>query len=111
MATTTSPMEAARAATADVCRARTSSSAEKGSVQAANSAKKLRLTKVDAGFGPCANQPNSNQNCRAAHSEAMTAPPWMPHASQGRRSRDKVFRPSQSSSPKRNQRIASTPPR
>ena len=47
------PSVKASTATRGALRACASSRAEKGSVQTTNSAKKLRLTKVDAGFGPC----------------------------------------------------------
>ena len=55
-------------------RARASRSALKAIVQVANSAKKLRLTKVDAGLGPCGKYLKSIQNCRAVHSDATTTP-------------------------------------
>jgi hypothetical protein len=53
---------------------RAMSMAENGSVQTTNSAKKLRLTKVDAGLGPCGKYLKSVQNCSAVHSDATTAP-------------------------------------
>ncbi len=54
--------------------ARVISNTENGSVQTTNSAKKLRLTKVDAGFGPCGKYLKSTQNCRTVHSDAIIAP-------------------------------------
>ena len=92
-------------------RARSSSNSENGNVQTTNSAKKLRLTKVDAGLGPCGNSFMSNQNCSAVHSEATTAPAWMLVAIMGTCSRLKLLSPSQSNSPRMNQRMASPPPR
>ena len=55
-------------------RALAASHSDSGSVQIKNSAKKLRFTNVEAGFGPCAKNPKSNQNCSAVHNEATMAP-------------------------------------
>ena len=111
IATMLKPSEKASSVTVALLRARASSQTENGSVQTTNSAKKLRLTKVDAGLGPCGKKDMSVQNCSAVQSEATKAPVWMPQASSGMRSRSRVFRPSQTMSVKMNQRIASTPPR
>ena len=111
METITNPPVTASKAICPRLRARASNSAANGSVQVANSAKKLRLTKVEAGFGPCGKKRKSIQNCNAAHSAATTAPPWTAHASSGNRSRVSVFSPSHNSRLKMNQRIASTPAR
>src|SRR6185369_14637033 len=80
-------------------------------VQTANSAKKLRLTKVDAGCGPWGKKPKATQNCSAAQSAATTAPACTPQASIGIRSRDSVLTPSQTSRLKTNQRTTSVPAR
>lgn len=87
------------------------SQAESGKALTAYSAKKLRLTKVDAGAAPWGNQRKSNQNCSATHSDATKAPACMPHSSVGRFSRVSTFSPSHSSKLNKNQRIASTPAR
>ena len=73
-ATMLKPSVKASAAIRDLPLACASNSAEKGSVHTTNSAKKLRLTKVDAGFGPCGKKLKSNQNCKAAQRDATTAP-------------------------------------
>ena len=111
MATMTSPVLKASNADCALWRDRASSSAANGRVQTVNSAKKLRLTKVEAGCGPCGKKPRLTQNCSTAHSDATAAPPWIPQASSGRRSRARVLRPSHSSRAKMNQRMASTPAR
>ena len=72
MATMMSPVLADSNATCELCRARASSKAAKGRVQTANSAKKLRLTNVEAGCGPCGKNWKSTQNCSAAQSEATS---------------------------------------
>ena len=92
-------------------RARAKSHTENGTVHTTYSANMLRLTKVDAGFGPCGNRLKSTKNCSTVHKEAATAPQWMALASNGSRSRVNVLRPSHKSRLKMNQRIASTPAR
>jgi hypothetical protein len=107
----TKPTLAASATAVAVRFARASSSTPKGKAQTANSAKKLRLMKVEAGCAPCGNGLAPVQNCRTAQPEAMSAPPWTHQASMGNRSREKVFSPSHTISANRNQRTASTPAR
>ena len=51
-----------------------SSHTEKGSVHTTYSAKKLRLTNVEAGLGPWGKYLKSIQNCKAVQSDASTAP-------------------------------------
>ena len=105
------PREKIRKNTVVLSLTRVNSRAEKGRVQTANSAKKLRLTNVDAGFGPWAKKLKSNQNCRAAHSDAITAPRCMPHARCVARSSVNALSPKNTIIANKNQRTASTPPR
>ena len=73
-ADTLKPMEKVSRKTEALSFTRINKKAENGSAHTMYSAKKLRLTKVDAGLGPCAKNCQSNQNCSAAQSDASTAP-------------------------------------